>query len=206
MKLTSLLIALAVVGATSCSSTRYGDPTDEETLNVDYGSTDRQRFADTMINSLLESPGLRYMPNGGDDPRLKIYMGGVDNRTSEHIDTLGITDAIRVSLMQSGRFRFVTPEQGQEELAEQVRFQQGSGRVDPNQAKAFGKQLGADVILFGRLFSIEKKKGRSFESGGVKTERTDYQFVLEAVNIETAETIWIEQREITKTQKTGLFG
>ena len=116
------------------------------------------------------------------------------------------TDSIRTSLLKSGRFRLAASDQGQDDLGEQVRFQQGSGRVDPTQAKAFGKQIGADMVLLGNLRSIEKKKGGSLESGGTRKEDVWYQFVLELVNIESGEIIWMEQEEIRKTQKTGIFG
>jgi hypothetical protein len=87
-----------------------------------------------------------------------------------------------------------------------VRFQQGSGRVDPDQARAFGKQIGADMVLYGNLRSIEKGRRRSLESGGVKTEDVFYQFNLELTNIETGEVVWADQKDIRKTKKTGLFG
>ncbi len=194
--------------AAACSSVRYGDPTDEETVNIGYGVTDRQRIVEEMVGSLKESPALSYFDHSGkgEDKRVIIYVGGVENRTSEHIDTTGITDVIREQLLESGRFRFPAGELGQNEIGEQVRFQQGSGRVDPAQAKEFGKQIGADMILYGVMRSIEKDRGRSLESGGVKTERVDYQFVLNAVNIETGEIVWSKSKDLTKTAKTGLFG
>src|SRR6185503_10916101 len=108
--------------------------------------------------------------------------------------------------LQSGKFRFVADKVGQEELGDQIRFQQESGRVNPEMAKQFGKQLGADVVLYGTLMSIEKKKGRSLESGGAKTEDTYYQFVLNCVNLESGEIIWSDKDQIRKTGKTGLFG
>jgi PBP1b-binding outer membrane lipoprotein LpoB len=72
--------------------------------------------------------------------------------------------------------------------------------------KKFGKQLGADVVLYGSLRSIEKKKGRSLETGGIKTEDVYYLLILNCVNVETNELIWTEKGEIRKTQKTGVFG
>lgn len=207
-KFHAVLLALGLCGLASCSSVRYGDPTEEETVNIDYGITDRQRIVEEMVNSLVESPALSYFehPSKGADKRVMIVMGTLENKTSEHIDTGGISDSIREELFKSGKFRFTAGDQGQAAIEKQVRFQQGSGRVSQESAKAYGKQIGADVILYGTLRSIEKNRGRSFESGGVKTERTDYQFVLQAENIETGEIIWIESKDLTKTAKTGLFG
>jgi len=190
------------------SSLKYEDPDKVETLTIDFGSTDLKTLAGAMVDSMLASPQLAYLDHEGkgEDKRIIVYTAGVNNRTSEHIDTTGITDSIRTSLLKSGRFRLAASDQGQEDLAEQVRFQQGSGRVDPTQAKAFGKQIGADVVLLGNLRSIEKSKRRNLEDAGYKKDDVWYQFVLELTNIETGEIIWMEEKDIRKTKKTGIFG
>jgi uncharacterized protein (TIGR02722 family) len=208
MKAILQLCLVATLACASCSSVRYGDPEATETVNIDWGSTDLQTFSKKMVQSLLDSPQLAYLnaPGKGDDMRLIMYMGGISNETSEHINTAAISDAIRTEVMSSGRFRFVADQAGQDEIGEQIRFQQESGRVNPEMIKRFGKQLGADVTLYGALRSIEKKKSRSIESGGQKTEDLYYQFVLNCVNLETGEYIWSEKGEIRKTAKTGLFG
>ena len=209
MKILLPVLALAGFGAVAgCSSTRYGDPEAVETVNIDWGSTDLQTFSRKMVKSLIDSPQLAYIagPGKGDDMRIIVYMSGVRNETSEHINTEAVTDSIRTELLQSGRFRFVADQAGQDEIGEQVRFQQESGRVNPEMAKKFGKQLGADVVIHGALRSIEKKKGRSLESAGTKVEDVYYQFVLNCVNLETGEIIWSEKGDIRKTARTGLFG
>lgn len=203
-----ILVLAALGAAAGCSSTRYGDPQSVETVNADWGSTDLQTFSSKMVKSLIDSPQLAFLNSAGkgDDKRIIAYMGGVRNETSEHINTEAVTDSIRTELLQSGRFRFVADRYGQGEIGEQVRFQQESGRVNPEMAKQFGKQLGADVVIYGALRSIEKRKSRSLESAGQKTEDVYYQFVLNCENIETGEIIWSDKGEIRKTQKTGLFG
>jgi len=199
----SFLLALG-----ACSSVGYGDPGEVETLTIDFGSTDLQTLAGGMVDSLIQSPQLNYISHDYDDQgdkRIVTLMGGVENRTTEHIDTQGITDKIRVKLVNSGKFRFVAGEQGQSEIEDQVRFQQGSGRVDPAKAREYGKQIGADVVIYGTLRSIEKSKGRSLESPS-KREDVYYQFVLQCVNIDSGELIWAEEEELRKTSKTGIFG
>ena len=204
----TLITLLLLAVASSCSSTRYGDPNAPETINVDWGSTDLQTTSQKMVKSLLEAPQLAYLadPSKGQDQRVRLYMGGVRNETSEHIDTAAITDLVRTDLFNSGKFRFVGDPHGQQEVSDQVKFQTESGKVDPAQIMKFGKQLGAEVVLYGSLRSIEKTKGRSIESGGLKTENTYYLLVMNCVNVETNEIVWTDKAEITKTQKTGLFG
>ena len=206
--LTTVALAALLFGATGCGSTRYKDAQAEETVNVDWGSTDIQTFSDHMVKSLLESPSLSYLskPYKTDDQRVIAVMGGVGNETDEHINTDMITRSIRASLLQSQRFRFVASDLGQAEIDKQVRFQQGSGKVDPARAIAFGKQYGAEVVIYGTLASINKKQGRSIASLGAKKEDVYYQFVLNAVNIETGELMWSNEEELRKQQVTSLFG
>lgn len=202
------LLPLLLVLAPGCSSTRYGDPSETETLTIDFGSTDLQRLAGEMTESLIAAPQLTYLQNPakGDDLRIITFMGGVENRTTEHVDTQAITDQIRASLLQSGKFRFVAGDAGQAEIGEQVRFQQGSGRVDPAWARSFGQQLGAEVVLYGALRSIDKEEGRSLESLGGKRRDLYYQFALNCVNIDTGEIVWTDIAEIRKKEYSSVFG
>jgi uncharacterized protein (TIGR02722 family) len=203
------LLTLALLGlVTSCSSTRYGDPNQVETVNIDYGLSDLQSLAGGMVDSLIQAPQLTYYPpkaaNG--DPRIVVLMGGVENRTYEHIDTRAIIDSMEAKLLNSGKFRFVAADQGQGEIGDQVRFQQESGRVNPETAKAFGSQVGADMILYGTLYAYDKRSGGRLGNLGTKTQNVDYQFVLELTDITTAELVWKAEELVRKTKKTGVFG
>jgi len=202
------LLAFALLLSAGCSSIRYDDPGRQETLNIDYGSTDLQTLSAGMVESLIQSPGLNYLDNSGkgDDKRVIVYFGSIENRTAEHIDTMGISDKIQTALLKSGKFRFVADKVGQSEVEEQVRFQQETGRVREDMMRTFGKQLGADVILYGTLRSIEKSKGSSIESAGTRKQDVYYQFVLKCVNIDTAEILWQDEEELRKTERTGFFG
>ncbi|MBL6721931.1 MAG: penicillin-binding protein activator LpoB [Planctomycetes bacterium] len=202
------LLILPLFLAAACSSTSYGDAGATETVTVAWGSTDLQTFSGEMVESLTEAPGLAYLDHSGKgaDKRIVLYFGGIENLTGEHVDLGGLRDKMTASLVGKGKFRIVAEVAGQDEIEQQVRFQQGSGRVDPAQAKAFGKQLGADVVLFGALRDITKEKGRSLETAGVKTKDVYFQLVLQMANIETGEIIWAQEGEIRKSQKTGIFG
>ena len=73
-------------------------------------------------------------------------------------------------------------------------------------AKAFGAQLGADIVLYGALADISKETGRSIESAGTKRKDVYYQFYLSAVNISTGEVLWSKTEDIRKEATVGLFG
>ena len=208
MKLDRSAPALALVAlSAACSSVKYDDPEKTETLTIDYGSTDLQTLSGEMTESLLASPALSYLDNPvkGDNKKVIMYFGGIENRTAEHIDTEGISDKIQTQLLKSGKFRFMADDAGQAEIDKQLRFHE-SGMVREDMLRERGKQLGADTILYGTLRSIEKGRGRSIESGGVKKEDVYYQFVLKCVNIDTAEILWQEEAELRKTERRGIFG
>ncbi len=151
----TILLSSLLLSASACSTLEYDDPGRVETLTIDWGSTDLQTMAGEMVSSLDAAPALAYLENDGKgaDKRIIMYVGDIENRTSEHIDTRSITDKMEAQMIKSGRFRLVAADQGQSEIGDQVRFQQGSGRVTPEMRRAFGKQLGADVILYGTLRS-----------------------------------------------------
>lgn len=185
----------------------YQNPSKSELVTIDFGSTDLQTLAGDMMVSLEDAPALMYMENPGKDAdkRVILFIGDVENRTAEHIDTAAITDKIQTQLFKNGKFRLVAGKQGQAQISDQVRFQQ-SGAVREEMMRTVGRQLGADVVLYGSLRSIDKKRSASLESAGRTTRDKYYQFILRCVNIETAEILWQNEVELRKRSKTGIFG
>jgi len=169
----------------------YGDPGAVETVTVAYGSTDLQSIAEKMVDSLIRHPAL--------DGRPVLYVHEVKNKTSEHIDTKGITDKIRTAVLRSGRARFTASSDIPQDLIDQLDYQSaGRGIVDPATAKKFGKQVGADFMMFGDIMSITKQAGR--------VKDVYYKITLNLVDIETGLIEWAEEKEIRKGRKRPLMG
>ena len=207
---TTLLAAATLLVGSGCSSLGYGDPDATETVTIEFGSTDLQTFASTMAESLLASPNLSFMDTSakGDDKRVIAVQGGIANETREHINTAQILREMNETIVNSGRMRLVAGAEnnGQDLIAERVRFDQDSGRVRADMAKEFGKQLGADVVIYGALSDIYKERGRSVESLGSKRKDLFYQFSMSAVNVETGEILWTKTTDIRKKETVSLFG
>lgn len=208
--LAAFALAVTTIAAGCSSSPKYVDPDEVDPTTIDWGPGDLQYFADYMTSTLIESPALNYFdsPAKGADKRVIAGFGDIQNQTREHINTDMISQRIQSNLLESGKFRFVARKEaaGQSEIEDEVRFQQGSGRVDPNRAVAFGKQLGAEVVIYGTLSDIYQQTGRSIESVGTKKKDLYYQFYMAAVNVETGELLWAKTEDIRKKQTVGLFG
>jgi penicillin-binding protein activator len=188
-------IGMLIVLISGCATTptvQYGSAEQVETVTTEFGSTDLQMIAEKMVNSLLATPVIQS------GKRPVIYVHKVQNRTDEHIDTLSITDKIKVTLLKSGMIRFSAVGEANDEILKQLEYQARSGVVDPVTAKNFGHQVGADYFLYGEIASIKKRSGR--------VEDVYYKFTLNLVNITSGLIEWADEKEIRKQAKKPLIG
>ncbi|MFT6194567.1 MAG: hypothetical protein ACJASU_001468 [Cognaticolwellia sp.] len=190
-------LGLTLVFAAGCANkavVRYGDATAVETTDINFGSTDLQKVAAQMTDSLLLSPVVGTLTQ---NTRPVMFVERLKNKTSEHIDTESITDSIATKLLRSGKFRFV--DMGRVEAArEQLKFQHDGGMVDPNTASQFGRQIGAQYMLYGNLSSIVKSN----------QDKSDvyYKFTLRLMDLESGLVEWADETEIRKTKAKESVG
>lgn len=186
--LAPLLTGLVILGA-GCSGPQvsYEDEGAVETFTIGFGSTDVQMMAEEMIGDLNTFP---HLPRkAADDSRLIVLLSQVRNKTSEHVDMRNVMNTIRTGLLRGGRFRFAADKERRQEILDELQYME-SGVVDPAQAKKFGRQVGADVFLSGELTSIDKRHDGD--------RLIHYKLTLMLENIETAEIVWINEKEIRK--------
>ena len=186
-KLTLQLAAvLWIIIVSGCGTkVQYGDPGAQETLTVDFGSTDLQIIAEKMVQSMLSSPVIQ------ERNRPILQVSSIKNKTSEHIDTKSISDKIRTTLLKSGAVQFSASEIRQE-IIEELEFQRGSGYVDPSTQKKVGKQVGADFLITGEICAIQKQRGN--------TKDIYFKITLNLVDLETALISWADEKEIRKRE------
>lgn len=189
LRITALL--LGSLFAASCShNVQDIDPSDPENINLAFGFDDLKIIATDMTQSFLDSNAW-----GGDRPR--VMFGGIQNRTTQHIDTVNITDTIRTALTQSQKFTVLAGEQGLGEIDSEVAYQQ-SGAVDLASAAELGKQLGAEYVFYGRFTEIRKQRS--------DTAAAWYKFTMNAVNTQTRQIVWAEEQDIAKKETKSFFG
>ncbi len=185
-----MALGLAVAVLSGCAATTRDVNVDDPIhYDANYDFSDKKRIVDDLTTSLLNSPAAASQ---NDRPVLIVY--GVGNQTSEHIDTSGITDDIRLALLQSGKYRFVSKEQ-RDNIMTEVAFQ-SSGAVDTAQVVKVGKQTGAEYILGGTLRSIEKEQPRQWRLN--KRKLVYYSLNLEMTSLTSGEIVWADKVELAR--------
>jgi len=189
-----IVATVASLALGGCTSVKYGDAGSVETTTVDFGSTDLQGIASKMVDSLLTFPPMVDVTS---KRRPVMFVDRIKNKTTEHIDTESITDTISTKLLRSGKFRFVDMTKVQA-VKKQMDYQQDSGLVDPTKTMGFGKQIGAEYMLYGNMSSIVKRDGG--------TKDVYYKFTLKLMHLESGILEWQDEKEIRKTKSKSLFG
>lgn len=193
--LTSALLAAAITsGCAQRSVVQYGDAQAVETTDINFGSTDLQKIANQMTDSLLVSPVIGSLTQNN---RPVVFVERIKNKTSEHIDTESITDSISTKVLRSGKFRFVDMTRVNA-VREQLNFQNEGGLVDPTKAVQFGRQVGAQYMLYGNLSSIVKSN----------QDKSDvyYKFTMRLMDLESGIVEWADETEIRKTRTKQSIG
>lgn len=192
------LILVSVLGllATSCGPKAfvkgsYDDVNRENLMNDSWSETDMQKAVADLVASAVQHPMLKS-PKG-----LPIVMvTGLQNKTSEHIDTQNIMDMVRVELMNTGKVGFIDKE-ARQDMADEYNYQ-NSGMVSEETKKGPGGQTGADFIMNGRLDSIVQEVG--------KDKSVYYKLTLNMTNLKTGVIGWSNYKQIRKTFRKKSIG
>ncbi|HGE6105772.1 TPA: penicillin-binding protein activator LpoB [Vibrio cholerae] len=188
------LLGLAVILGGCSNKVSYGDAQAIETVNVDFGSTDLQKIAAEMVDSMMMSGSVSAITRDG---RPIVFVERIKNKTSEHIDTESITDTISTKMLNSGKFRFVDMDRV-EAVRDQLNFQSNDELVNQSTAIQFGKMVGAQYMLYGNLSSIVKNAGSDKD--------VYYKMTMRLMDLQTGLIEWADETEIRKQQSKSLLG
>ncbi|ATD24899.1 TPA: penicillin-binding protein activator LpoB [Vibrio cholerae] len=188
------LLGLAVILGGCSNKVSYGDAQAVETVNVDFGSTDLQKIAAEMVDSMMMSGSVSAITRDG---RPIVFVERIKNKTREHIDTESITDTISTKMLNSGKFRFVDMDRV-EAVRDQLNFQNNDELVNQSTAIQFGKMVGAQYMLYGNLSSIVKNAGSDKD--------VYYKMTMRLMDLQTGLIEWADETEIRKQQSKSLLG
>lgn len=186
--LTSLL---ASCGPKAFVKGEYDDVNRENLLNDQWSETDMQNAVKDLVSSMNNHP---VIANAKTPPL--VMVTGLQNKTSEHIDTQSIMDMVRVELMRQGRVAFVDKE-ARQDIADEYNYQ-NSGMVSGETKKGPGGQEGADFIINGRLDSIVQEVG--------KDKTVYYKLTLNLTNLKSSRITWSDQKQIRKNFRKKSVG
>lgn len=166
-------------------ATNYGDNKAVETVTNEFGSTDLQMIAETMVGSLLEDPILTDKP--------VMALGSVKNKTSEYIDTKSIMNSIQTQLVKSRKVKFARSADELDAGVSELQRQNQSGLYKEQGKAKIGNMTAAKYTLEGEIVSIVKQTE--------KTKDVFYKMTLKVYNVEEGTVEWEDEKEIRKTSK-----
>ena len=189
----SMLLSLGLSGCGEKAFVKgnYDDVNRENLLNDQWSETDMQKAVNDLVSSMLNHPTIS---NAKTPP--VVMVTGLQNKTSEHIDTQSIMDMVRVDLMNGGKVAFVDKE-ARQDVADEYNYQ-NSGMVGETTKKGPGGQIGADFIINGRIDSIVQEVG--------KDKTVYYKLTLNLTNLKTNLINWSSYKQIRKTFKKKSIG
>lgn len=185
-----LLLCLSYALLTACTpGVSRIDPNTTVDLSGRWNDTDSRLVAEELSSDALQSAWLRNIElNDIEAARPVVIVGTVVNKSHEHIDAETFIKDIEQAFIKSQRVRVVENKTFREKLREERADQQEF--ASPETQKRWGRELGADYMMFGNINSIVDQEGRR--------KVMFYQINLELIDIETSEKVWIGGKKIKK--------
>jgi penicillin-binding protein activator len=186
MRIPALIFLLIALISCSRSVTRV-DPNQQYDLSGRWNDTDSRQVADKMISELFNSGTFKEYANArGKKP--VIIVGQIRNRTAEHIDANNYIKKFEMAIFNSGIADLVESEEFRDLLRNERAQQQDF--ADASTMARWGKETGADLILFGEMTA---------ETDVYNNRKVvNYVTTLFLTNMETNKRIWYGQHEIKK--------
>lgn len=185
-KFLQLIILLFLFSSCARTVSRI-DPNQQIDLSGRWNDSDSRQIADKMTTDLLNSPRFQeYAKEIGKKPT--IIVGQIRNRTSEHIDANNFIKKFELAIFNSGFADLVESDTFRDKLRLERAQQQDFS--DPATMAQWGKEVGADLMLFGEMTSETDTYN--------KNRVVNYVTTLFLTDMETNKRIWYGQQEIKK--------
>lgn len=184
MKLVTIIVLSTLVA--SCSSFKAKRVSAKESDEKSMEITDKWMSEDTrlavkdILEQIYSHRGFkRYMDKYDGTP--KIFIADVQNSTSEaYFPIDDMNDELLNEISKKGDFVLVDAK-GRDKILKEVTYQ-NDGMVDPSTAKQIGRQLGADLLIFGNIYmKPEKRKGKTIKEYSVNLRITDIERGVEVL-------------------------
>lgn len=201
LRFTAVLVSVALLTAAGgCGGTkavRGGAGTDnpaldEAALSVKLDRADIEYLVSENIKALSRSRVWNNTIETAPQPPV-VAVWSIQNATSQHIEDQMATllSSIETYLVNSGDVRVVSRER-QQKLVNEMRLRQ-SDIYDPQTMGQFGRQLGAQYFVTGKISSVEERLE--------KTRRVQYSLALQVLEVETGVIVFQNEAARSKAVK-----
>ncbi|MDB5273602.1 MAG: penicillin-binding protein activator LpoB [Chitinophagaceae bacterium] len=182
----SLFVVIAIALACTRTVTRVDE---DKTIDLSgrWNDTDSRLVAEEMSKDMLNRPWRSDFETAkGKKPT--FIVGIITNKSSEHIEPETFIKDLERECINTGLVRVVQ----NSELREKIRTERADQQqfASAETTKKWGRELGADYMLFGTINSIVDTYN--------KKQVTYYQVNLELADLETNELVWIGEKKIKK--------
>jgi uncharacterized protein (TIGR02722 family) len=186
-----ILINLTCIAllASACSTHKVSriSPDQQTDLSGRWNDTDAKMVAEEMTKDATNRTW-RSDFEKKNNRKPVIIIGIVQNNTSEHIDEEVFIKDMEREFINQGTIRIVEGSAFRDKIRQERADQQQYASMDSQ--KKFGKEMGADYMLFGVMSSITDSYG--------KQKTVFYQVNLQLTDLESNETVWIGEKKIKK--------
>ncbi|MEZ4813881.1 MAG: penicillin-binding protein activator LpoB [Bdellovibrionota bacterium] len=186
------LLLLSACGSRQFTQGEYDDPNVVRHLDDEFNESDAQVLSQEMIVSLQQHPTI----TAAKTPPV-VQMEVVRNKTSEHIDTKMITDAVRTAILKTGKLRFSNKEDRNLREGE-VDYALDSGRYKKDTQKRRDGGIAPDYLITGDLISNVQQVGSK--------KLVFYKLTLNMTDLESGLIVWSEEKPIRKRFKKKSVG
>lgn len=189
-RLVTLLLSILLFFSCQTRSVTRISPDTQIDLSGRWNDSDSRLVADKMIDELLSSERYKEYAEAR-EKKPAIVVGLIRNKTSEHIDANNYIKKLEMAIYNSNIAELVEAEEFRDKL--RVERSQQQDFADPATASQWGKEIGADLMLFGEM---------NAETDTNNNKRiVNYITTLFLTDIETNKRIWYGQKEIKKIVK-----
>ncbi|MCB9847598.1 MAG: penicillin-binding protein activator LpoB [Phycisphaeraceae bacterium] len=187
---TAALLGATLTGCEKSQRIERVDPGQVLDYQVKFDEDDAREVAHAMIDDALSRPWIDNWLSEHAGKRPVIIVGDILNNTSDYIDSSLFTVAFERDLLNSGRVSIVASSSERTQLRDERA--QGQDWSRPDTVKRMAYELGADLMLIGRI-----AENREVHRNKKKNIRY-YQVSLDLIDVESNQKVWIGLHEIEK--------
>ena len=189
-KVLSCLMLIGIIVISGCGPTKQVTRLDTDTtidLSGRWNDADSRMVAEQMIDECLTHIWINNH-NQTEGAKPAVIVGGIRNKSNEHIATQTFISDIERAFINSGKVRPVSSSSERDEIREERADQSENAAIET--IKRMGRELGADYMMTGEINTIEDREGGR--------QIVFYQTNLTLTNIESNEKVWLGQKKIKK--------